>query len=173
MGYVNTNMFGQQLNGYGASMPETYQLATSAADYQMPMYQAAAPNLGNYGSQLSMGGGEAASAASGMAGGIAGAGAQAVAAAAGIISQAVQADASREANARESKLDRAQRQSLVTQQLSNTAEANSKTRQANSYKMLMEAMSNSYMNSDAGYRVKRGAAAGMDEILSSAMLGRR
>lgn len=166
-------MFNQQLNGYGSSMPENYQLATSATDYQLPVFQSQAPNLGNYGSQLSAGGADAAGAAGGMAGGIAGAGAQAVAAAAGIISQAVQADAAREANARENKLDRGLKQSMLTQQLSNNSELNSRAHSANSYKMLMDAMSNGYAVGDATYRNKRNHSAGMDEILASAMLGRR
>lgn len=171
MAYVN--LFNQQLNGYGATMPESYQLATSATDYQLPVYQSSAPNLGNYGSQLSMGSGGAESAAGGMAGGIAGAASQAVAAAAGIISQAVASDATRAANARENKLDRELKQSMLTQQLSNASEANSKTQKANSYKMLMSAMSQGYANQDASFRNNRNHTAAMDEILASAMLGRR
>lgn len=167
-------MFNQQLNGYGADMPQNYQLATSTPDYQLPMMQTAAPNLGNYGAQLSAGGANAASSAAGsMAGGVAGAAGQAVATAAGIISQAVAADASRAANARESKLDRGLKQNMLNEQLSNNAEMSSRNHTSNSYKMLMDAMSSSYANGDASYRNKRNSAAGMDEILASAMLGRR
>lgn len=172
MAYVN--MFNQQLNGYGASAPESYQLATSAADYQLPVYTSAPANLGNYGQQLSMGAADAAaSAGGGMAGGIAGAAGQAVATAANIISQAVQADAQREANAREGKLDRDLKQNMLSQQLSNSTLSNSKTRKANAYGMLMDAMSQGYGNRDAEWRNKRNSSAGMDEILASAMLGRR
>ncbi len=170
MAYVN--LFNQQLNGYGASMPQDFQLATSSPDYQLPAYQAPAPSLGNYGQQLSMSSGGGA-AAPDMTGSYVSAAGQAAATTAKIISDAVAADATRAANAREGKLNREFRQNMANQQVSNVEEASSKNRESNAYKMLMAALSAGYMNQDASFRNNRNANSSVDEILASAMLRRR
>ena len=159
-----------QLNGYGAQPAPTYQLGEPSLHYTPD-----APNLGNYSSQLSMGGGAdvAGSAASGMSGSMIGAAGQAAATTAQLISQAAMAQAQRDSMAEQGGLDRATKLKLLQMQIEESKRSSGAIAQQNAYKMLMNAYANRANNEGASFAGKRNANSSMDELLAAAFLHRR